>query len=163
MRGLIILLAGLLIPLQAWAQGQPLSVSTHVSLSGDNNNTCAANAPCRSFTAAYAKTVANGIIFCNEPGNYGELQNITKAITIDCMGGPAIVSSGLISINAGANDLVILKGLTVDGSFIAGTFAAITFTSGAGLILENVTVQKFTTGAGLGLDFKPSTAATLTM
>src|SRR5437899_2562290 len=91
---------------------------TWVSAFGDDANPCSRTAPCKTFAAAMAQTVAGGEIDALDPGSFGSV-TITKALTID--GGGSQIASVLaagtngIVVQAGASDTVILRNLRLNG------------------------------------------------
>jgi nitrous oxidase accessory protein NosD len=97
---------------------QAQATRTWVSGVGDDANPCSRTAPCKTFAGAISKTAAGGEISVLDPGGFGAV-TITKSITID--GGGVIgsilasLTNGII-INAGANDHVILRNLSINGA-----------------------------------------------
>jgi hypothetical protein len=92
---------------------------TWVSGVGDDANPCSRTAPCKTFAGAISKTAAGGEISVLDPGGYGAV-TITKAITIDGgtgAGWASIVAAGSngIIVNAGVNDKVILRHISING------------------------------------------------
>ena len=87
-----------------------------VSAHGADSNACSVAAPCRTFQHAHDVVAANGEIDVLDPGGYGAV-NITKAISIQGHGFSGISSNGdrAIFIQAGASDVVNLRGLLIDG------------------------------------------------
>src|SRR6266853_1219328 len=108
----LLLLVGLfLCPLLSPAAAQ--ATRTWISGVGDDVNPCSRTAPCKTFQGAISKTVAGGEINCLDPGGFGGV-TITKSITFSCeMGTAGVLVSGTpgITINAGAADTVVLRGL----------------------------------------------------
>lgn len=150
-------LVGLLLLLatgSAFAQAS----RTWVSGVGDDANPCSRTAPCKTFAGAISKTAAGGTIDALDPGGFGAV-TITKAITIEAVGTVASVlvsgTNGII-INAGASDVVVLRGLTVEG--LGSGLNGIRFLGGAKLTIERCVVQGFTVA---GIDFEPSAASQL--
>ena len=117
---------------------------TFVSGTGTDSGTCTRAAPCKTFAFALTQTAAGGEIDVLDPAGYGAV-TITKAISIvnDGVGVAAIgVSSGnAITINAGANDSVHLRGLTIEG--LGSGLSGILFNSGANLAIENCVIRNF--------------------
>jgi hypothetical protein len=117
---------------------------TWVSGVGDDANPCSRTAPCKTFAGAISKTAAGGEIDALDPAGYGAL-TITKAITID--GGGGQVASVLVSgtngivVQAGANDVVILRNLRFNG--IGTGLNGIRFLSGRDLNVENCYIFGF--------------------
>jgi hypothetical protein len=148
------LLAGLL---GFWTDSASAQASrTWVSGTGDDNNPCSRIAACKTFAGAISKTAPGGEIDALDPGGFGAV-TITKSITID--GGPGVASvltggtNGII-INAGANDVVTLRNLGVNGDGLG--INGIQFLSVLALHIENCHVFGFTNN---GLDIFASTAS----
>lgn len=131
---------------------------TWVSGVGDDANPCSRTAPCKTFAGAISKTAANGAISVLDPGGFGAV-TITKAITIETDGQLAgVLSAGTngVIVNAGVNDVVILRGLQING---AGTgLNGIRFLAGSRLVVEDSTINGITSN---GIDFSPSGASKL--
>src|SRR5271163_4343915 len=114
------LLAGALFSLCLAAVPAEATVDhTYVSGKGTDTGGCIDQATaCRGFTYALAQTSPSGEIIVLDPADYGSV-TITKSISIVADGGgPAgiIVPTGsAITISAGANAFVNLRGLTLDG------------------------------------------------
>jgi hypothetical protein len=131
---------------------------TFVSPTGnDASPTCSLTAPCRTFAAAYTLTNAGGEIAVLGTAGYGAL-TISKAISIVNGGGfeagIAIPSGGTgITINAGSNDAISLRGLSIDGAGVCSF--GIKFNSGASLTVENCVIRHMT---GDGIHFISTTA-----
>ena len=133
---------------------------TYVSGTGSDNNPCIATSPCKTFQAALALTVAGGEIFVLNSANYGAV-TINKSVSITSEGAVAgvLATSGVaVSINAGPNDVVNLRGLVVDGGNSGST--GIQFSSGQSLNIQKSTVRNFTNA---GINFTPSTSSTLSV
>jgi len=147
--------------LAAGLSGSPAAAQasrTWVSGVGDDANPCSRTAPCKTFAGAIAKTAAPGEIDCLDPGGFGGV-TITKSIIIDCSGtfGSVLVSgTNGITVAAGATDVVILRGLSING-FSTGT-NGINFLSGAQLSVERCLVFGFTQNA---ININTSTAASV--
>src|ERR1700682_4953716 len=102
-----IALALLAVPANAQA------TRTWVSGVGDDANPCSRTAPCKTFAGAISKTQAGGEINVLDPGGFGGV-TITKSITISSEGfeaGVLVSGTNAIIVNAGANDVIILRGL----------------------------------------------------
>ncbi|WP_157158809.1 hypothetical protein [Bradyrhizobium genomosp. III] len=130
---------------------------------GDDANPCSRTAPCKTFAGAISKTAAGGEISVLDPGGFGAV-TITKSISItnDGAGEAGILASGTngVIVNAGANDLVSLRGLVIDG---AGTgLNGIRFLAGVGLNVQNCVIKNFS-GAGNGIQFTPSGTSRLSV
>lgn len=132
---------------------------TWVSGVGDDVNPCSRTAPCKTFAGAISKTAAGGEIDVLDPGGYGAV-TITKAITIngpEGYGGILSSSTNGIVVNAGVNDVVVLRRMSIQG---AGTgLNGIRFLAGAALILDQCEIAG--ASAGFGVDFSPAAASSL--
>jgi hypothetical protein len=126
---------------------QAQATRTWVSGVGDDVNPCSRTAPCKTFAGAISKTAAGGEIDALDPGGFGTL-TITKSLTIDGSGTLASVlgsnTNGIV-INAGPTDVVILRGLSINGAVTTpGTDTrGIKFLAGLTLVVENCEVMNF--------------------
>jgi hypothetical protein len=117
-----------------------------VSSQGDDSNACTRTAPCRSFARAVIQTNASGEISVLDSAGYGAV-TITKTISIIA---PAGIEAGVsaspgataITISAGANDVVTLRGLTLNGGGVAAN--GINFTAGAKLAVFDSSISNYT-------------------
>jgi hypothetical protein len=110
------LLSAIVASAPAQAQNGSLTRS-FVSSAGVDTNPCTVTQPCATFAHAYTAIAANGIIAALDPGKYGPL-NIIGSVTVDGNGWASITATANgygISINAGSNDVVTLKGLAIEG------------------------------------------------
>jgi hypothetical protein len=146
------------------AQAQP--VHTWVASNGNDGANCDRPTPCATFQGAYGKTNAGGEITCVDGGNYGFL-NISKPLTINCEavigtttsnGGASIGGIGVSGL--AATDVVILRGLDIDGANVSAIGALVLFISAGTLRLEKMRVSNIH-GASHGISFQPSGAAKL--
>ncbi|OOG55448.1 hypothetical protein [Rhodanobacter sp. C03] len=116
---------------------------TWVSGVGDDANPCSRTAPCKTFAGAISKTATQGEIDVLDPGGFGAL-TITKAITIDGggqMAGVLVSGTNGITINAGATDTVVLRGIAFRG---VGTGVDGVQILGAGnVVIDHCTFQGF--------------------
>ena len=112
-RLLAVVLAILGLGIGAATAASAQATRTFVSGVGDDANPCSRTAPCKTFAGAISKTTAGGEIDCLDPGGFGSL-TITKAMTILCKyvsnGGVLVAGTNGITVAAGANDVVVLKG-----------------------------------------------------
>src|SRR5262245_19528262 len=121
-----------------------MQVRTYVSGLGADNNPCTASMPCQTLQAALNTTIAGGEIFVLDSANYGPL-TINKAVTIaseGAMGGVLAMSGVGITINAGPNDVVSLRGLAIAGNNSGGF--GIQFNSGRSLSIQHHTMPNLT-------------------
>jgi hypothetical protein len=129
---------------------------------GSDSNSCTRAAPCLTFAVALRNTQAGGEIDVLDPGDFGPV-TITGPMTID--GGDDMVAGALvtpgtsgITVNAGANDVIILRGLTFNGYGETGA-SGVVFNSGSRLQIEHCAFQGFDTA---GIAFTPGAASATT-
>ena len=127
---------------------------TWVSSTGSDTGTCQLVAPCKTFFYAMTQTSAGGELDVKDSGSYGGL-TITQAISI-VSGDGVLATVGVppggtgITVKAGAQDKVILRGLTIDGH---GTGSdGIDFVAGMSLTVENCNIRNVT---NVGLSLQP--------
>jgi hypothetical protein len=145
---------------------------TWISGVGDDANPCSRTAPCKTFAGAISKTAATGEINCLDSGGFGGV-TITKSITLSCegvTGGILIAATNGITINAGPNDVVRIRGLDLEGlSTIGGALSGINVLNVGALYVTNVKINGFGgTGLaagslGFGISFTPGSNATLVL
>ena len=139
-RSFVNLLALVVLTLGITSIANAQATRTWVSGVGDDANPCSRTAPCKTFAGAISKTAAGGEISVLDPAGFGAV-SITKAITINGDGTLAgILSSGVtgIIVNAGANDVVYIRNLSING---AGTgLNGIRWIAGKALHVENCNI-----------------------
>jgi hypothetical protein len=136
----------------------------YVSGAGNDANACdTINQPCRTLQAAHDKAVAGGTVVVVDGGNYKPLV-IRKSIAIlnegsgvadieqTAAGGDAIL------IAAGANDVVQLRGLSLDGAGLAAN--GVRLRTAASLHIADCVARRF---AGAGFLIAPTSAATFVL
>ena len=125
---------------------------------GDDANPCSRTAPCKTFAGAISKTAAAGEISVLDPGGFGVV-TITKAITINgdgtLAGILASLSNGII-VNAGVNDEVIIKNISIHGG--GNGLNGIRYLAGKQLTVQRVTINGFTTR---GIDMQTAATSSL--
>jgi hypothetical protein len=125
---------------------------------GDDANPCSRTAPCKTFAGAISKTAAHGEINVLDPGGYGAV-TITKSISIVGDGSLGSILASLVNgviVNAGVNDVVVLRGLDINGA--GNGINGIRWIAGGSLTVENCQIYGFT---GKGIDAEPSGATKL--
>ena len=161
-RKLVVLSAAVLL-LTALASApavQAQATRTWVSGVGDDANPCSRTAPCKTFAGAISKTAAGGEISVLDPGGFGAV-TITKSITINGEGTLAGILASLVNgviINAGVNDKVILRNISINGA--GNGINGVRYLAAKQVVLENVTINGFTTR---GVDVSLVASGTLEM
>lgn len=158
MKHLGLVFAVVVVFCSAAAPIQAQATRTWVSGVGDDANPCSRTAPCKTFAGAISKTAAGGEISVLDPGGFGAV-TITKAITINgdeaLSGVLASLTNGIV-VNAGVNDRVVLRNLSINGA--GNGVNGIRYLAGRSLTVDNVTISGFTTR---GIDMSVSTNAKL--
>src|SRR5437870_5836210 len=131
-----------------------LAQRTFVSAAtGNDANPCTRAAPCRNFAAAIAQTLPGGEVVVLDSGGYGTV-TITQSVSLiappGVYAGISVFAGTGITINAGASDVVTIRGLTLNG---LGGQDGIVFNSGAALYVQDTVVKNLTR---FGLDAVPS-------
>ena len=132
-------------------------IAVWISGNGSPANDCVTVAtPCREFATALTKAGAGGTIHVLS-GQYLSFA-ITTAIQIVADGGTSSIvqvgGSAAITVQAGAGDVVSIRGMNINQSGFGG---GITFISGAALHLDDCTIIRTTVNPGLNI--VPSSAA----
>jgi hypothetical protein len=170
MRKSFILFAALFaaaLPALFAAPAQAQATRTWVSGVGDDANPCSRTAPCKTFAGAISKTAANGEISVLDSGGFGAI-NITKSISIVSEGAEgSILASGTngVIVN-GANIVVNLRNILIEGTGSTNGVNGIRFINGAALHVQNCQIRTFTSGGGdneNGILFAPTGPAELTV
>jgi len=110
---------------------------------GDDANPCTVTAPCATFAHALSVTAAGGEISVRDPGAFGPVV-ITSAISIvsDSVTATVLATSGVgITVLAGPNDVVVLRGLDIQGGGTGST--GIRYRTGKTLFVEDTTIDGF--------------------
>jgi Right handed beta helix region len=131
---------------------QAQATRTWVSGVGDDANPCSRTAPCKTFAGAISKTAPCGEISVLDPGGFGAV-TITKAITIDGDGTLAGILSANVNaiiVNAGAADVVIIRGISINGA--CSGIDAIKLFGAKHLHVENCTIYDFPSASSFGIE-----------
>jgi hypothetical protein len=113
---------------------------------GNDSYPCSFGSPCRTFQAAHDAVAANGEITAIDSAGFGPV-NISKSVTITSPPGiEASIAAGAggsaIAVAAGSNDVVTLRGLTLNGGGSGGY--GINFTAGAKLAVIDCVISNYT-------------------
>jgi hypothetical protein len=132
---------------------------TFVASYGNDSNPCTFLSPCKTFQQAVNIVDSDGEVTAIDSAGFGPI-TINKSVSITS---PEGVEAGVlvppggtgITINAGINDKVDLRGLVVQGAGI-GSYGML-FQSGASLTIENCVVRNL----GAGIAFIPNATSNL--
>ena len=150
------LLGAVLVPILLATPANAQATRTWVSGVGDDANPCSRTAPCKTFAGAISKTAAGGEINCIDPGGFGGV-TITKSMTIDCANteaGVLVAGTNGITVNAGANDVVTLRGLDLIGTVSTPALNGIRFIAGSALHVEKCSIREFL-APGVAIEAQP--------
>jgi len=112
---------------------------------GSDSNPCTFGSPCKTFQNALSAVAPGGEITAIDSAGFGPV-TINKAVTITSPNGveagiAAAAGDSAVTVSAGANDVVVLSGLTLDG---AGSAAqGIFFNSGLELENDNCAIRNY--------------------
>lgn len=137
-----------LAPALAQAAPQP---RTFVSAKkGSDAANCSRTSPCRTFGRAIAVTTPGGEVVVLDSGGYGAV-TISQAVSLEApegiYAGITASTGDAITVAAGVNDVVVLRGLTLTGTSAAGN--GITVVSAGTVHVEHCTIRGFTAGNGI--------------
>lgn len=127
-----------------------------VSVDGNDTNDCSTASPCRTFSGALGKVSPGGQINILDSGDFGPV-TIDKPVSLisnGALGGIHASAGTAITINAGANDKVVLRGLTLDG--LGTGLDGVSFVAGGNLYIENCTINSF---GRYGINFSPTSGS----
>lgn len=130
---------------------------TWVSGVGDDANPCSRTAPCKTFAGAISKTAAGGEISIIDRGAYGAV-TITKAMSITADTSFASIldtSTNGVTINAGPNDVVALRGLSIIGGATGG-LAGVRVLAAKAVHITDCSIRTQTGTPGAGIDILPA-------
>jgi hypothetical protein len=123
---------------------------TFVSGLGNDGNPCSRTAPCRTFAQALMGTSAGGEVYVLDSAGYAPF-NVTQSVSVvappGVVAGISVFSGDGITINAGVNDTIILRGLTLNNQ--GSTGRGVLFNTGGTLHVENCVVNGFSSASGL--------------
>jgi hypothetical protein len=145
----------LVAPAQATLRGR-----VFVASYGSDVGTCTFGSPCKTFQYAVNNVALGGEVTAIDSAGFGPVI-ISQAVTITSPNGveagiAAAAGNAAVTINAGASDVVVLSGLTLEGAQ-SGAYG-IQFNSGAKLEVDNCAIRNYTT---YGIDFGPSGGNTM--
>jgi hypothetical protein len=127
---------------------------TFVSGLGSDSNPCTRTAPCRNFAQAVSQTNPGGEVVVLDSAGYGAF-TITHGVSIiappGVYAGISVFSGDGVTINAGASDTVILRGLTINNQGSSGS--GIVFNTGGTLHVEGCVVNGFSGLSSAGINF----------
>jgi hypothetical protein len=140
------------------AQADAQASRTWISGVGDDANPCSRTAPCKTLAGAISKTAAAGEINAIDPGGFGAV-TITKSITIDLTttgrGGVLTSATNAITVNAGVNDNVTLRGLEIHNAGACASTNGVNVLGANSVRIEDSTIAQYNNGVRVA----PSAAA----
>jgi hypothetical protein len=159
-KSLSLLAAGVIALLVASSAALAVGTASRTFVSGTGSDTgaCPLATPCRTFAYALTQTAPSGEIIVLSSAGYGPV-TINQAVSIintSNFAGVTVASGNGITINAGVNDSVTLRGLTVDGGGAGAN--GIVFNTGGKLTIDQCDVLNFVGSAltGNGILLQPT-------
>src|SRR5262249_40351936 len=144
--------ASMILCLLLVGAGQAAVPRAFVSTGGNDANPGSTGQACRSFSRALTVVQPGGEIVVQNSGGYSTGFTITQAVTIDAGGSNASVIStnntDLCTINAGASDAVVLRGINFHGANVGNH--AISVTRAGSLYVERGSITEFV-GNGINI------------
>ena len=139
------------------AQADRTFVSAQHGNDANNSKDCALAAPCKTFGAALGVTNAGGEVVALDSGSYAPFA-INHSVSVTAPQGVhaevTVPSGDGISVSAGSNDIVKLRGLTVSSQGTSGN--GIDFHTGGALHVENCVITGFNGNMASGLIHNPT-------
>jgi hypothetical protein len=125
---------------------------------GYDFGSCTIKFPCRTFAAATLQVPSGGEIIALDSGDYGAV-TIEKSVTIvGPVGGSAEIRAGsgpAVTVDAGPSGIVVLRGLTINGSPLSAAAPGILFRTGEALYIEHCVING---ASGNGVSFAGAAA-----
>ncbi len=131
---------------------------TWVSGVGDDVNPCSRTAPCKTFAGTISKTAAGGEISVLDPGGFGAV-TITKSISLIAEGNEGGITTGAgngIIVNAGPNDVVHIRGLTIEGG--GSGLSGVRVLSAAEVFIQRCIIRGIKGSPGVAVEVNPTVA-----
>ena len=113
---------------------------------GNDANPCTFGSPCKTFQHAHDVVDVGGEVTAIDSAGFGPI-NITKSVTITSPDGveagivPNPPTADAIDINAAPSDVIVLRGLTLNGAGVGAN--GIVFNTGGSLEIVNSSVHHF--------------------
>jgi hypothetical protein len=147
------------------ASAASAQVRTFVASTGSDANPCSRTAPCRTFQAAVNAAAPGAEVVALDSAGFGSNVSITKSISI--IGSPGVYAgitvlspnSDGVDINAGGQDTIILRGLTVINQGGSSTGSGIVLKTGGTLHVEDCVVNGFVNGTGVTTFVQPGSSS----
>ena len=126
------------------ARAQDIDQHRFISGFGKDTNPCILAAPCRTFQRAVSTAPGGGIIVVLDSAEYGEF-TVDHAVSIQASpgvyAGILVENQDGVTIAAGSQDRVVLRGLTIHGGRGAASRVGINFRTGGALYIEQCRIN----------------------
>jgi hypothetical protein len=131
---------------------------------GSDSNPCTFGSPCKTFQQAVNVVAAGGEVTAIDSAGFQPV-TIGKSVTITSPAGieagvAAPASSAAITISAGADDVVSLHGLTLEGADVSGA-SGINVDSVGNLDVIDCVIRDYSNGTGLKVETSSQTTITI--
>src|SRR5215213_10500027 len=142
-----VLVAALLLPASALGQSSRTWVS---GANGDDTFPCSRTAPCRTLQQGFNTVASGGEINILDGCGCGGM-TITRSVTVrmrNHTAGALVSGTNGITINAGANDKVVLDGLDIFGTGTGAptSLSGVKVLSAKSVIIRNSEIMRFKAG-----------------
>ena len=138
----------------AWAADAAAIPRTFVSTNGDDLNNCSRNNPCRTFSRGVQQVDQNGEVIALNSGAFGRF-TADKSVTVVSAPGvfAGITANGsetAVTIAAANGDTVVLRGLTLRGTFTTSqiSFGIMGGSNNVSVHVEGCSLSGFAIGIG---------------
>ncbi|PYQ36218.1 MAG: hypothetical protein DMF57_00855 [Acidobacteria bacterium] len=122
-----------------------------LSGTGDDLNDCTnAATPCRSLQGAVNQCPVKGEIIITTSGGFGTA-TISKSLTVNAPSGVVAFNARTITVSLGYGDLVVIRGLSMNGAVFADSYGIDFQGNGGVLVVENSIIAGF--GVGINSAF----------
>ena len=149
-RGPLHLVAGIVVCLLVATNASAQVARVFLAGTGNDAGDCTNQAtPCRSLQGAVTACPVDGEIIILDNGGYGGA-TIAKSLTVNASAGIVAFIARTITVNIGATDKVVLRGLSMNG-VVFGDAIGIAFNGGGTLVVENSVIAGFRGGFDPGL------------
>ena len=115
---------------------------------GDDSNPCTAADPCKTFSKGLSEVQAGGVVTALDSGNYVAFA-VTQAVTVQAApgvyAGITTTFGSAVQINAGANDVVVIRGLSLR-ALGTQTTQGVAFAEGKAAHVEDCFIDGFGNG-----------------
>jgi hypothetical protein len=127
------------------ASASAQAAKTYVASTGSDSSPCSRTAPCRTFQAAINAVGAGGQVVALDSAGFGSNVTISKSVSMSAapgvFAGITVFAGDGITVNAGPNDAIALRGLAITSQGTKG--AGVVVTGGGEIEIEGCEIDGF--------------------